>query len=180
MTICIGRLLSVLKDVGRRYVGVFGRWKGESDEQRRLRVQRFIKAILDSLPSEKKTVDEVILDASNRLRFALARAVLNAVLALHGNGLQNCNTELFFEVAYRALAGELYFYFVASEALGAQRLLIVLDAWKDDLLLMQKGRDAPGDKTISLLDKKKIDSFTAACASTLAHKGEQSAVQTEQ
>lgn len=179
MTIAIPRLLKLLKDLGRRYCGVFARLEGESDADKRKRVKLLVDSILDALPLQKKTVEEVVLDASNRLRFVLARAVLKGVIALHGQGLDDNNEAVFFEAAKQALVAELYNYFVASEALGAQHLLIVLDAWKEDVELMHKGRGAPDDTVLSEQDQAKMDSFMAACASTLGRKGQQSAMLTE-
>ncbi len=179
MTINIARLLKLLKDLGRRYVGIFARLKGESDAEKRRRVKQLVDAVLNSLPSENKNVDEVVLDASNRLRFALARAVLKAVVALHGNSLDDENEEVFFASAKQALIGELYNYFVASEALGAKYMLIVLDAWKDDVVLMHKGRCAADDDLLSGQDEAKMESFMSDCASTLGRQGQQSALKTD-
>lgn len=74
---------------------------------------------------------------------------------------------------------ELWDYCVVAEALGARHLLLVLDAWKEDVVLLRKGRHAEDDELIGEHDLAKLASFLGECGSVVGRAGQQSALKTE-
>lgn len=178
MTIGIRRLLEAIQKIGRRYVSVLARGLGENDKEKRQRLRNLLERVLASLPSAQKKVNEVVVDATNRLRFAFARAVLKGLLECKGE-LSIDHTEEFVVAAVRGLVAELWDYCIVAEALGAEYLLIVLDAWKEDVVLLHKGRHAKDEKLIEEHDVAKLTSFMGDCGTTIGRKGQQSAMKTD-
>ena len=178
MTIGVHRLLEAIQKIGRRYVSVLARGLGEKDEEKRQRLGILLKRVLASLPSAQKHVNEVVVDATNRLRFAFARAVLRGLLACKGE-VSIDYQEKFVEAAVRGLVAELWDYCVVAEALGAEHLLIVLDAWKEDLVLLHKGRHAGDEELIGEHELAKLASFLGECGTTIGRSGQQSAMKTD-
>lgn len=163
MTIAgLKRLLDAIRGIGRRYPGVLKRMVGESVEQQLERARQLLREALHGA-----TIDEVVLDGTNRLRFAFARAVLKGIAACHGvffNDEETTNWDTFFDKACQALIAELYPYMVFCAAVGAKHLVIGLDGMKKDVQLMQKGR-ASLDRTSH--EERKLERFQADCSKAL-------------
>ena len=153
----IVQLLDVIRPLGRRIAAVLELFKGEAVAGH-IHFERARVLLHEALG--QCTVSEVVLDATNQLRFVFARAVLKGLEKCRGAVVDAAGMELFLSHANRVLGVELRKYFFLSTAVGAKDLVIAVDGMKAEVGLLRKGRP---HLNINEHEKNKIARFQSDC-----------------